>query len=78
MATLEGVPLQVLPVNTCGGPQSICASEQYVHVLCRVEYGRAALLEIDEASDPDGEEEYEMQEDLGHPMHSLVGFKIRA
>ena len=27
--------------------------------------------------EPD-EEQYEMQQDLGHPMHSLVGFKIRA
>ena len=77
--TLEGVPLQVLPVHTCGGPLSICASAQFVHVLCKVDEEREELLHIRDY-DSDGEELLfeEEQEDFGHPMHSLVGFRIRA
>ena len=77
--TLEGVPLQVLPGHTCGGPLSICASAQFVHVLCKVDEEREELLHIRDY-DSDGEELLfeEEQEDFGHPMHSLVGFRIRA
>ena len=73
--TLEGLPLQVLPVHTCGGPLSICASAKFVHVICRIDFSREHLLNIDQDDVDNPEEE---QEDLGHPMHSLVGFKIRA
>ena len=71
--TLDGLPLQVLPINTCGSPTAICVSGQYVHVVCGVADSREALL---------CERLWLWQEkeqwDLGHPMHSLVGFKIRA
>ena len=72
--TLDGVPLQVLPINTCGGPRSLCASAQYVHVLCMVDFNAEALLNS-YANDLNVDDEFV---DLGHPMHSLVGFKIRA
>ena len=72
--TLNGVPLQVLPVLTCGGPMSICASAQFVHVICLVDHDRDAVLNTDHAY----YEEDEELKDLGHPMHSLVGFRIRA
>ena len=72
--TLEGVPLQVLPINTCGGPRSLCASAQYVHVLCMVDMEAGPLLNS-YADDLNADDEYV---DLGLPMHSLVGFKIRA
>ena len=63
--TLEGLPLQVLPINTCGGPMSICVSSHFVHVLCLVDSSRRALLNFEGN-----------KEDLGHPMHSLVGFNM--
>lgn len=72
--TLEGVPLQVLPVHTCGGPVAICASAQFVHVLNLVDRLHNRLLNKGVYRDDEREE----LEDLGHPMHSLVGFKIRA
>lgn len=71
--THDGLPLQVLPINTCGGPIGICASSHFVHVLCLVDYTREELLNVDQDYDQ-GQE----LKDLGHEMRSLVGFKIRA
>ena len=76
--TLEGVPAAGASCS-CGGPLSICASAQFVHVLCKVDEERDELLHIRDY-DSDGEELLfeEEQEDFGHPMHSSSASGSRA
>ena len=60
--------------------ESICGEvvAQFVHVLCKVGEEREELLHIRDY-DSDGEELlFEEEQEDGHPMHSLVGFRIRA
>ena len=93
MLTLDGVPLQVLHVHAIGSPYSVCATKDFVHVLCNVDATKDDLLHLggqrtyaDDYARDHGGRDPPLQEwhesskdwdDLGDDMHSFVSFRVR-